>query len=114
MDRNAAGAVFFLDRAKTGRAGAGTLTPWSEKLLTDYLESLRAELLDNAPIFRTAGSEPGPKGGRRWVQQPYSTFKMDRDFREIRTTVFGPGGSPARRHAPVWRRRGRRWWRVDC
>jgi hypothetical protein len=59
MDRNEKGAVFFLDRAKTGRAAAGTLTPWSEKLLTDYLASLGAELLDNAPIFRTAGSEPG-------------------------------------------------------
>jgi hypothetical protein len=90
MDRNEKGAVFFLDRAKTGRAAAGTLTPWSEKLLTDYLASLGAELLDNAPIFRTAGSEPGPKGGRRWLPQPYSTSKMDRDFREIRKAVFGP------------------------
>ena len=28
--RDAQGAMFFLDRAKTGRAAAGTLTPWSE------------------------------------------------------------------------------------
>jgi hypothetical protein len=89
MDRNEKGAIFFLDRAKTGRAAAGTLTPWSEKLLSDYLESLGAKLLDNAPIFRTAGSEPGPKGGRRWLPQPYSTSKMDRDFREVRKAVFG-------------------------
>ena len=82
--------MFFLDRAKTGRAAAGTLTSWSEKLLTDYLKSLGAELLDNAPIFRTAGSEPGPKGGRRWLPQPYSTSKMDRDFREVRGTDLGP------------------------
>jgi hypothetical protein len=90
MERDQKGAVFCLDRAKTGRAAAGTLTPWSDKLLTDYLGSLGAELLDNAPIFRTAGSEPGPKGGRRWLPQPYSTSKMDRDFREVREAVFGP------------------------
>lgn len=47
------------------------------------------DLLDNAPIFRTAGSETGPKLGRRWLPQPYSGSKMDRDFREIRTGVFG-------------------------
>jgi len=89
MDRDQKGAVFFLDRAKTGRAAAGTLTPWSEKLLADYREWLGAELLDNAPIFRTAGSEPGPKGGRRWLPQPYSTSRMDSDFREVRKAVFG-------------------------
>jgi hypothetical protein len=89
IDRNEKGAVFFLDRAKTGRAAAGTLTPWSEKLLNDYIASLGAQLLDNAPIFRTAGSEPGPEGGRRWLPQPYSTSKMDRDFREVRVAMFG-------------------------
>src|SRR5262245_60419655 len=77
-----------LDRAKTGRAAAGTLTPWSEKILESYMACLGVELLDNAPIFRTAGSVPGPKGGRRWLPQPYSTSKMDRDFREIRAAVF--------------------------
>jgi hypothetical protein len=55
-----------------------------------FLASLGADLLDNAPIFRTAGSEPGPKGGRRRLPQPYSTSKMDRDFREIHRAVFGP------------------------
>ena len=63
--RDAQGAMFFLDRAKTGRAAAGTLTPWSEQILESYIASLGVELLDNAPIFRTAGSVPGPKGGRR-------------------------------------------------
>jgi hypothetical protein len=90
MERDQKGAVFLLDRAKTGRAAAGTLTVWSDKLLTDYLASLGAKLLDNAPIFCTAGSETGPKGGRRWLPQPYSTSKMDRDFREVRKAVFGP------------------------
>jgi hypothetical protein len=88
--RDAQGAMFFLDRAKTGRAAAGTLTPWSEQILETYMDGLGVELLDNAPIFRTAGSTPGPKGGRRWLPQPYSTSKMDRDFREIREQVFGP------------------------
>jgi hypothetical protein len=87
--RGAQGAMFFLDRAKTGRAAVGTLTPWSEQILERYVAGLGVDLLDNAPIFRTAGSEPGPKGGRRWLPQPYSTSKMDRDFRELRTAVFG-------------------------
>jgi hypothetical protein len=88
--RDTAGAMFFLDRAKTGRAAVGTLTPWSEALLAAYIKSLGVELHGNAPIFRTAGSEPGPKGGRRWLPRPYTTSKMDRDFREIRREVFGP------------------------
>jgi hypothetical protein len=83
------GAVFFLDRAKTGRAAAGTLSRWSEAILGAYLKSLGAELHDAAPIFRTAGSVPGPKGGRRWLPRPYSTSKMDRDFRIVRTALFG-------------------------
>jgi hypothetical protein len=87
--RDTQGAMFFLDRAKTGRAAVGTLTPWSERLLESYIAGLSVELLDNAPIFRTAGSQPGPKGGRRWLPQPYSTSKMDQDFREVRAAVFG-------------------------
>jgi hypothetical protein len=89
MSRDAEGALFFLDRAKTGRAAAGTLTPWSEAILAAYLESLGAELLDHTPIFRTAGSEPGPKGGRRWLPVPYTKDKAEKDFALIRTEVFG-------------------------
>jgi hypothetical protein len=89
MSRGAEGALFFLDRAKTGRAAAGTLTPWSEAILAGYLESLGVELLDHAPIFRTAGSEPGPKGGRRWLPVPYTKDKAEKDFALIRTEVFG-------------------------
>jgi hypothetical protein len=87
--RDTQGAMFFLDRAKTGRAAAGTLTPWSEQILERYIADLGVDLLDNAPIFRTAGSTPGPRGGRRWLPQPYSTSKMDQDFREIRIEAFG-------------------------
>jgi hypothetical protein len=89
MSRDGEGALFFLDRAKTGRAAAGTLTPWSEAILAAYLESLGAELLDYAPIFRTAGSEPGPKGGRRWLPVPYTKDKAEKDFAFIRAEVFG-------------------------
>jgi hypothetical protein len=89
MSRDSEGALFFLDRAKTGRAAAGTLTPWSEAILASYLQSLGAELLEHAPIFRTAGSEPGPKGGRRWLPMPYSKDKAEKDFALIRSEVFG-------------------------
>jgi hypothetical protein len=86
---DAKGAVFFLDRAKTGRAAAATLSRWSEAVLAAYLKSLGAELHDTAPIFRTAGSVPGSKGGRRWLPRPYSTSKLDHDFRTVRTELFG-------------------------
>src|ERR1700757_989194 len=71
--RDAAGAIFFLDRAKTGRAAIGTLTPWSEAVLRAYVKSLGFELHADAPIFRTAGSA---KGGRRWAPRPYTIAKM--------------------------------------
>ena len=57
----------------------------SQQILEAYIGCLGVDLLDNAPIFRTAGSETGPKLGRRWLPQPYSGSKMDRDFPEIRT-----------------------------
>jgi hypothetical protein len=87
--RDDAGAVFFLDRAKTGRAAAGTLTPWSEAILAAYIKSLGIELLDAAPIFRTRGAAPGPKGGRRWLPRPYTQNKIEQDFRKVRTALFG-------------------------
>jgi hypothetical protein len=83
-------AIFFLDRAKTGRAAAGTLTRYSQAILEAYIGTLPFELLDNSPLFRTAGSEPGPKGGRRWAPQPYSKSRLEKDFAEVRTLVFGP------------------------
>src|SRR5262245_2517777 len=82
-------ARMTLPHFSVSSAMVGTLTAWSEQILEAYIASLGVELLDNAPIFRTAGSVPGPKGGRRWLPQPYSASKMDRDFREIRAAVFG-------------------------
>jgi hypothetical protein len=84
------GAIFFLDRAKTGRAAAGTLTRYSRAILKTYIATLGCELLDNTPLFRTSGSEPGPKGGRRWRPQPYSKDLLEKHFAEIRALVFGP------------------------
>jgi hypothetical protein len=84
------GAIFFLNRAKTGRAAAGTLSPYATAILEAYIATLGCDLLDSAPLFRTAGSEPGPKGGRRWAPQPYTKDKLEKDFAAIRAVVFGP------------------------
>jgi hypothetical protein len=84
------GSLFFLDRAKTGRAAAGTLSPYAAAILETYIRTLGFDLLDSAPLFRTAGSEPGQKGGRRWAPQPYSKDKLEKDFAAARALVFGP------------------------
>src|SRR5579871_5433351 len=83
------GEIFILDRAKTGRAAAGTLTRWSEAILVAYIRSLGIDLLDASPIFRTRGAAPGPKGGRRWLPRPYTQNKMEQDFRKVRVALFG-------------------------
>ena len=49
-------AVFFLDRAKTGRPAAGTLSRWSGAILNAYLIKLGVELTANALIFRNRGT----------------------------------------------------------
>jgi hypothetical protein len=90
MQRDLGGAIFFLDRAKTGRAAAGTLSRYSQAILTAYIAGLGIELHDTAPLFRTPGSAPGPKGGRRWAPQRYTKDKLEKDFAEIRELVFGP------------------------
>src|SRR4051812_16755454 len=84
------GAFFYVDCANPRRAGGGRLTPWLEKILNDYIASLEVELHANAPIFRTPGTVPGPKGGRRWLPQPYSKDKLGEHFRVVRAAVFGP------------------------
>ena len=48
--RDAQGAMFFLDRAKTGRAAVGTLTPWSEQVL----EAVGIPVLSRALALRQA------------------------------------------------------------
>ena len=54
--RDGIGNYFDTKRAKTGRETAGTLTPWSEKILDAYLAKLAAQgvtLDDTSPIFWT-------------------------------------------------------------
>jgi len=81
-------SFFTVARAKTGRAALATLSPYSQALLAAYLGPVQP--LNDAPIFRTAGSEPGPKGGRRWTPVPYTKDKLEKDFADVRALVFGP------------------------
>src|SRR5215813_6890866 len=103
------GAMFFLDRAKTGRAAAGTLSQWSLALLCAYIEDLTRQgivLLDTAPIFRTSGAAPGPKGGCRWLPRPYSKNKARQGLPAGARRVRQGGHAPDCRHAPLRRGRG--------
>jgi hypothetical protein len=84
------GSVFSLDRAKTGRPAAGTLSRWSEAILDAYLGKLGLELHDAAPIFWTRGGTSTAKGGRPWPPRPYTSDRLGIDFRRIRSLVFGP------------------------
>jgi hypothetical protein len=85
------GALFFLDRAKTGKSAAGTLTPWSQAILLAYLRKLGFELHADAQIFRTRGRGKVPgKGGKPWAPRPYTKDSLVNDFAEIRALVFGP------------------------
>jgi len=89
MARDDHGVLFFLDRAKTGRAAAGTLTKWSEAILSAYRKNLGLEFLDDAPLFWTPGSKPGAKGGRRWRSQPYTKPLAEKHFRKVRAELYG-------------------------
>jgi hypothetical protein len=99
------GSYFAVDRAKTGKAAVATLSRRTERLLQAYLNQLKTqkvELLDTAPIFRTRGAAPVRRpgqvgqhggdhgGGRAWIPVPYTKDKLGRDFRKVRTAVFGP------------------------
>jgi hypothetical protein len=84
------GSVFALERAKTGRAAAGTLSRWSEAILDAYLKKLGVELHASAPIFWTRGGTSTTKGGRPWPPRPYSADRLGIDFRHVRALVFGP------------------------
>lgn len=70
--------VFEIDRAKTGEAARGTLSRRTERLLTEYLKTLPAELHPHAPFFRN-------RSGR-----PYSKDTLGDDFRDVRAIVL-PG-----------------------
>ena len=72
------GVWFDLDRAKTGRAAAATLSPWSLAILTAYAKKFggdEVELAPNAPIFRNRSGAP------------YSKDTLGDDFRAVREAI---------------------------
>lgn len=69
------GMWFDIDRAKTGRAGVATLSPWSTAILRAYLRKLGAVPSSRAPIFRNRS------GGA------YSKDTLGDDFRDVREAV---------------------------
>lgn len=90
MQRDAAGAMFLVARAKTGRPAIATLTRRSERILRAYLARLGFDLLGDAPLFRTRGrADSGADGGRPWAPRPYTKDKLASDFAAIRFEVFG-------------------------
>ncbi len=72
---DAYGPMFIVDRAKTGRGAAATLSRWSEAILTAYVKKLGVELAPNSPIFRNRSGDP------------YSKDTLGDDFRDVRTAI---------------------------
>lgn len=75
--RDVAGDAFLLERAKTGRAAAGTLSRPAIRVLDAYLAGLGAEIAPTAPMFRNRSGAP------------YSKDTLGDDFRDVRLIVFG-------------------------
>jgi hypothetical protein len=73
-----AGAVFFTDRAKTGKPVGGALSDRALAAVEAYVKVLGVELHGDAPIFRNRSGAP------------YSSDTLGDDFRDIRHMVFGP------------------------
>lgn len=82
------GPLFKLSRTKTGKSAIGTLSKRTIRLLNAYMDSLGFDLHDDAPIFRTPGAAPGPKGGRRWMPVPYTKDVIAKHFRWVREAEF--------------------------
>ena len=81
---------FEVDRAKTGQPAIGTLSRRTEALVQAYIATLAVDFLPNAPIFRSRGHAPGPKGGRPRAGVPYTKDSLVDDFADVRRLVFGP------------------------
>jgi hypothetical protein len=71
------GAVFFTDRAKTGKPVGGALSNRALAVVEAYVETLGVELHADAPIFRNRSGIP------------YSSDTLGDDFRDIRHLEFG-------------------------
>ena len=77
LARNAAGAMFFTERGKTGTPVGGSLSNRALAALEAYIAGLGAELHGEAYIFRNRSAVP------------YSSDTLGDDFRDIRRLVFG-------------------------
>jgi hypothetical protein len=98
---DSAGVYFGLDRTKTDKAAAATLTKWSLAILIAYLKRFGADLMDTTPLFWTRGGRPIARagasgqwggdhgGGRHIVPRPYTKSSLNQDFRTIRELTFG-------------------------
>ncbi len=84
------GAIFEVQRTKTGRDAVGTLGRRSTRLLRAYIDGLPFDLHPETPIFHTRGGQPGPKGGRPRPPAPYTKDTLGADFRIVREVEF-PG-----------------------
>jgi hypothetical protein len=95
------GSVFFLDRAKTGRAAAGTLSRWSEAILEAYLKTLPAAPIGDALLFRNrSGAPPTPKIHSATIFVKSARWCLGRMMTANWRTCGGPGRSrpsPGRR-----------------
>lgn len=80
---------FLIRRTKTGESAFGTLSRRTQLLVATYLDELGVTLLDDAPLFRTRGYAPGPKGGRPRSGAPYTKDSLVDDFSDVRRLVFG-------------------------
>jgi len=95
------GIYFSVDRAKTGKAAAATLSKWSQAVLVAYLTDFGADLLDTVPLFWTRGGRPTSRdgvtgqwggnhgGGRHVPARPYTKSSLNQDFRKVRELAFG-------------------------
>ena len=80
---------FLIERTKSGESAFGTLSRRTQRLVLAYIEFLGVTLLDDAPIFRSRGYAPGPKGGRPRAGVPYTKDALVDDFADVRRLVFG-------------------------
>lgn len=89
LARAPSGAMLFTERAKTGVPVGGMLGRRAAALLAAYVAGLGFVPLPDQPLFRTRQFAPGAKGGRPRPPAPYSKDVLAKDFRTVRTMVFG-------------------------
>lgn len=80
---------FLIKRGKTDETAFGIMSPRTRRLVQYYVSGLDFELHEDAPIFRTRGAAPGPKGGRRHDPVQYQKSSLIDDFADIRRAIFG-------------------------